>query len=136
VVVWRVFTGEFSRPEIPLGSWLSDRLHEWVTRILAWQQTSRPLLSISSDTLLQDPSGALGRIAAFVDAVPQPQSPILPPQLRGSWHSRLNRVFAMRPQSSEILTIRPAPLVRWNDEQLALVEQICGGLCRELGYAT
>jgi len=134
VVVWRVFTGEFARPEIPPGPWLSERLHEWVDRILAWQQTPCPLLVISSDSLLKDAAGALGRIAAFVDAVPEPQSPILPPQLRGSWHSRLNRVFATRPQSSEILTIRPAPLVRWDDEQLALVNQICGDLCRELGY--
>jgi len=135
VVVWYVFTGELTNAAIPPGPWLSERLHEWVTRIRAWQRTPRPFLSISSDLLLRDPAGALDRIAAFVGAEPDPRTPILPPQLRGSLHSRLNRVFAMRPQSSEILTIRPAPIVRWSEEQLALVEQICGELCRELGYA-
>lgn len=135
VVVWYVFTGELSSAVIPPGPWLHERLLEWVTRIRAWQKTSCPLLTISSNSLIGDPAAALDRIAEFVGAAPDARTPILPPQLRGSWHSRLNRVFSMRPQSSEILTIRPAPEVRWNDEQLALVEQICGDLCRELGYA-
>jgi hypothetical protein len=92
------------------------------------------LLTISSDAILADPLGALERIAAFVAEKPVPGEPILPAQLLGIWHSRMNRLLAIRPQSSEVLTLRPAPSVQWNDEQLALVDQICGELCRELGY--
>jgi hypothetical protein len=92
------------------------------------------LLTISSEAILKDPAGALSRIASFVDAEPVPRSPLLPAQLLGIWHSRLNRLLAIRPQSSEVLTLRPAPVVRWSAEQLALVDRICAELCRELGY--
>lgn len=134
LVVWELYTGAIGRPEIPSEAWLRQRLSDWESHIRQWSQVDRPLFMLSAEDLLKNPQSVLQRLESFFGIPAKPATPLLPPQLRGKWHSRLNRLVSVRPKSTEILTLRPSPQVRWKDSDVALMRELCGKMSEQLGY--
>lgn len=130
IIIWHYVNGLLDEPAIPSMSWLRAKLAKLQCHYLSWLGTARPLYVSSSDRLLQSPAVIGSDLSRFLGLTPKSNSYSLPRQLRGIWHSRLNRMFATSPDSTEIVTIRPAPEIRWTRDQLAMLNEFSSVLDR------
>lgn len=132
LVVWQYFHGNLAEPAIPSGDWLRVRLAELRTRLRAWSNTSRPVYKLSTDRLIDAPDLEGTELSRFLGKSPLSTGYSLPGKLKGKWHSRRNRLFSTRPVSTEILTLRPAPEVRWTEEQVDTLHRELGKLAETI----
>jgi hypothetical protein len=118
-----------------LESWIVPKLRYWSAHVIRWIE--RPgIMVLRFEDIVKTPEAVIGDVARHLDLEPLLRKPLLPPKLRGRWHSRLNRLFAVRPASTEILTQVPAAAALARIDTLAddLWEAHAGEVCRRFGY--
>jgi hypothetical protein len=123
LIVWHYANGNLGEPAVPSSDWLRARLAEWRTTLRSWSGTSRPVYRLSFDRIVATPDRVGRELGRFLGRSPNTPSCTLPSKLKGKWQSRVNRIFATNPPSTEILTMRPNPEVRWTPEQVEILRR-------------
>lgn len=100
---WDVSQGSVvvARPD---SLWLNNKVNYWVRHTEAWMERSG-IVQIRFEDLITNCSNVLSRLEELLGEQALRITPFLPPKLRGIWHSRCNRLLAVRPASTEILTV-------------------------------
>lgn len=107
---WDVSQGSVTAQQ-PDSLWLNNKVDYWVWHTQAWM--ARPnIVRIRFEDLIANPSAVLSRLEDLLGGQALWLTPLLPPKLRGIWHSRCNRLLAVRPASTEILTVAKAATYR------------------------
>jgi hypothetical protein len=107
---WDVSQGSVTAQQ-PDSFWLNNKVDYWVWHTQAWM--ARPnIVRIRYEDLIANPSAVLSRLEDLLGEQALRLTPLLPPKLRGIWHSRCNRLLAVRPASTEILTVAKAATYR------------------------
>jgi hypothetical protein len=121
--------------KIPDRLWLEKKVDYWVWHTEAWMER-QGILRIRFEDLVSDTSAVLNRLEEALGENAQRRSPLLPPKLRGLWHSRQNRVLRFHPVSTEILTFTKAATIRdqFADEAWEVLNEKAASLMRRLNY--
>jgi len=74
------------------------------------------VILFNTKEIMKDPYRSIEQLGEKLGMPPRLHEPLLPAKFKGVWHSRFNRLFRTRPQSSAILA-RPKgmPLPKWRD---------------------
>jgi len=128
----------FSQKRITLNAqWVSQKILHWVNHVQSWK--ARPDCELLRfEDIVHNTTETLQRIGCILGEAPQLVTPLLPPKLRGRWHSRLNRLLAIKPKSTEILTCEKASTFHqyfFNTNLQTVLEQHASPLMAELGYS-
>lgn len=97
---------------------------------------ARPgIVRIRFESLIANPSVVLSRLEELLGERAL-RSTLLPSKLRGIWHSRCNRLLAVRPASTEILTVDRAATYRdqFLDQACHVLDSKASSLMAALDY--
>ena len=97
--------------QMPSRLWLQRKVDYWVQHTESWM-ARHDVIRIRFEDILGSPSAVLNCLEEVLGEDAQQLSPLLPPKLRGFWHSRRNRLLSIRPASTEILTSVKTSLFR------------------------
>lgn len=79
-----------------------NRVIRWAKHVTEWRHQP-DVFFVSYEAIIADTSCVLRDLAAFLQMEPLYDKPLLPPRMRGVWHSRWNRAFRMKPESTAIV---------------------------------
>jgi len=115
--------------------WLEKKVGYWVWHTEAWLER-HGAIRIRFEDLVADTSAVLNRLEHAIGEDAQRRTPLLPPKLRGLWHSRCNRLLGIRPTSTEILSLTKAAPFRGQSADIAreVLDKKAGSLLRQLSY--
>jgi hypothetical protein len=115
--------------------WLEKKVGYWVWHTEAWLER-HGAIRIRFEDLVADTSAVLNRLEHAIGEDAQRRTPLLPPKLRGLWHSRCNRLLGIRPTSTEILSLTKAAPFRDQSADVArdVLDKKAGSLMRQLSY--
>lgn len=120
---------------LPDRSWIEKRVDYWMHHTNAWRARANSHLFRFEDVVSVS-SAVLDRLEEILEEPALRRTPLLPPKLKGIWRSRLNRLCAIHPESTEILTEVTAKVM--GGRLPAFVSEIlasrAGDLLEELGY--
>jgi hypothetical protein len=130
---WEIAAGKVSRAGSPSLSWLQERLKPWAQHVDRW--TAREGIQILRfEDIVENPRHSVDELGAFLGVDASYLKPLLPPRLKGVWHSRFNRLFSITPSSTEIVTTRIQARLRWGEAELDLVRECCGQQLTKFQY--
>ncbi len=136
MLAWELSANDSHRKPDDIESWIVPKLNYWASHVNQW--VDRPgTLVLRFEDIVKRPKTVVKDVARHLGLEPSWREPLLPPKLRGHWHSRLNRVISIRPVCTEILTQVPAAAATARIGALAddLWETHCGEVMRRFGYA-
>ena len=131
---WAVSQGSVTA-DLPDSLWLSKKVDYWVWHTEVWM--ARPgIVRIRFESLIANPSVVLSRLDELLGERALRSTPLLPSKLRGIWHSRCNRLLAVRPASTEILTVDRAATYRdqFLDQACHVLDSKASSLMAALDY--
>jgi hypothetical protein len=126
----------------PIGAFLrgsdagasANRVRQWADHVEAWRRAPSTH-ALAFESILDDPSGTIERLEAWLDLDATWQTPLLPERFSSIWDSRWARLFSMRPTSTAILGVGSKDWTQvFTPSDRAFFHQEAGDLLIDLGY--
>ena len=123
-------------PACPTPDWCWERASQWRAHHEKW--ICKPQVHLFRfEDILQNPIKVRDDIAALLGEAPKMRSTPLPSKLSSVWHGRRNRLFSVRPASTEILMRCPSrsPDEIFGADCLSRISQVAGDVMDRLSYS-
>ncbi len=130
---WEIAEKQADESTVPCSEWLRERFRSWAKHVDLWTSRADPLI-LKYENIVANPAGVISTLERSLGAGARQREPLLPPKLRGLWQSRLNRIFSVRPTSTEILTTGAPTRIIWDEAKLKIARDQCGEQLARLGY--
>lgn len=124
-----------SLPSKPDVSWCQRKAAYWRAHCERWMEVEK-VLRIRFEDVLKSPAKTIDGLSRHFGEPAVSRRDLVPPKLKGRWHSRWNRLCSIRPASTEIFTEKQAvtPEEIFSSACCTVLEDEAGDLMQKFHY--